>query len=163
MEGTRLRVESELLVYTTGTATPDPSSICDVHCSSRQRQIPNPLREARDQTCTLVDTSEILFHCATTETPSKSFLGGRACSTWKFLGQGSKQRHSSDKASSLTHRATRELPDSHSWLSRGAHPCKINNISERAVSGHWAKTGFEEKAAGRRVQEKQDSGGGNES
>ena len=52
MEVPRLRVQSELqlLAYTTATATSDPSRVCDLHRSSRQHQILNPLREARDQT-----------------------------------------------------------------------------------------------------------------
>ena len=46
----RLGVKSELklLAYSTPTATPDPSRICDLHHSSQQCQILNPLREARD-------------------------------------------------------------------------------------------------------------------
>ena len=36
--------------YTTVTATWDPSSICDLHHSSRQHQILNPLSKARDRT-----------------------------------------------------------------------------------------------------------------
>ena len=47
-----LGVESELQLpaYTTATATPDPSCICDLHHGSRQRRILNPLSEARDRT-----------------------------------------------------------------------------------------------------------------
>ena len=50
MEVPRLGVASELLlpIYTTATAMPDPNRICDLHCSSWQRQILNPLSEARD-------------------------------------------------------------------------------------------------------------------
>ena len=50
MEVPRLRVESEpkLLAYTTATATWDLSRVCDLHHSSLQGRIPNPLREARD-------------------------------------------------------------------------------------------------------------------
>ena len=33
-----------------------------LHHSSQQRRILNPLREARDQTCVLVDASQIHFH-----------------------------------------------------------------------------------------------------
>ena len=40
--------ELQLLVYTTFTATWDPSHICDLPHSSRQPRILNPLREARD-------------------------------------------------------------------------------------------------------------------
>ena len=37
----------------------DPSHVCDLHHSSWQRQILNPLIEARDRTCTLVDASQV--------------------------------------------------------------------------------------------------------
>ena len=59
MEIPRLGVESELqlLAYTTATTMPDPSHICSLHHSSGQCRILNPLSEARDQTCILVDTS----------------------------------------------------------------------------------------------------------
>ena len=55
----RLKVESELQVpaYTTATATQDPSCIFDLHHSSRQHRILNPLSEARDRTPILMDTS----------------------------------------------------------------------------------------------------------
>ena len=45
-----LRVESELqlLAYTSAITTPDPSRVFDLHHSSPQRQILNPLSEARD-------------------------------------------------------------------------------------------------------------------
>ena len=47
MEVPRLRVEWELQLpaYTTATATEDPSCICDLHPSSWQRRILNPLSE----------------------------------------------------------------------------------------------------------------------
>ena len=62
MEVPRLGVESELQLtaYTTATATPDPSRICNLHHSSRKRQILNPLSKARDQTHIFMDTSGIL-------------------------------------------------------------------------------------------------------
>ena len=73
MEVSRLEVESELqlLAYTTATATPDPSHVCDVHHSSRQHWILNPLSKARDQTCVLIDTDHIYFRWATTGTPEE--------------------------------------------------------------------------------------------
>ena len=54
-ESSQARVESELqlLAYTTSTATWNPSRICDLHHSSQQYQILNPLIEARDRTCIL--------------------------------------------------------------------------------------------------------------
>ena len=70
-ESPRLRVESELQMqaYTTASATWDLSHICDLHYRSPQHPLLNPLSEARDQTCILMDTSRIHFHCTTTGTP----------------------------------------------------------------------------------------------
>ena len=50
MEVPRVGVESELqlLAYITATASQDPSHICELHHSSRQCQIPDPLGKARD-------------------------------------------------------------------------------------------------------------------
>ena len=50
MEVPRLRVKWELQprAYATTIATCDPSRGCDLHHSSQQRQILNPLSEARD-------------------------------------------------------------------------------------------------------------------
>ena len=64
MEVPRLGVELEqqLPAYATATATPDPSHICNLHHSSRQSLILNPLSEARDRTCVPMDTSQIHFH-----------------------------------------------------------------------------------------------------
>ena len=61
MEVPRLGVESELqpLAYTTDAAMRDPSCICNLHHSSQQRQILNPLSKARDRTRNLVDPSWI--------------------------------------------------------------------------------------------------------
>ena len=43
--------------YTTATATPDLSCVCNLHYSSGQHGILNPLSEARDRTHVLMDTS----------------------------------------------------------------------------------------------------------
>ena len=58
MKVPRLGVESELrlLAYSTATAMPDPSGVCDLHHRSWQHQILNPLSEARDGTLVLMDT-----------------------------------------------------------------------------------------------------------
>ena len=71
MEVPRPGVESELqlLAYATATATSDLSCVCDLHHSSWQCWILNPLSEARDQTRILMVTSWIRFHCATRGTP----------------------------------------------------------------------------------------------
>ena len=65
----RLGVESELQLpaYPTATAT-WASRVWDLHHSSRQRGIPNPLRKARDRTCILMDTSWIHYCWAMTGT-----------------------------------------------------------------------------------------------
>ena len=58
----RLGVELELHLpaYTTATAMPDPSLICDLHHSLQQHQVLNPRIEPRDRTCIPMDTSWVL-------------------------------------------------------------------------------------------------------
>jgi len=58
----RGQIRATAPAYTTATATWDPSCICDLHHGSQQRWILNPLSEARDRTCILMDTSWIHFH-----------------------------------------------------------------------------------------------------
>ena len=79
MEVLGLGVKSELQLptYTTATAMPDPSCVSDLHHSSRQCQILNPLNKARDQTCVIMDTSQICFHWATIGAPLPVFLANR--------------------------------------------------------------------------------------
>ena len=59
MEAPKLGIETERLrpAYTTASATAmrDPSLVFNLHHSSRQRQIPDPLSEARDRTLILTD------------------------------------------------------------------------------------------------------------
>ena len=63
MEVPRRGVESELQlpVYTTATAKWDLSLICNLDHSSRQHWILNPLIEARERTCFLMDTSQVRY------------------------------------------------------------------------------------------------------
>ena len=61
---------SSMLAYTTATATPDPSLVFDLHHSSRQCQIFNPLSKARDRTRNFMVPSWIHFCCGTRGTPS---------------------------------------------------------------------------------------------
>ena len=64
IEVPRLGVKSELqlLANATATAMPGPRHVCDLHHSSWQRPILNPLCGARDQTCILVDNSWVCYH-----------------------------------------------------------------------------------------------------
>ena len=75
MEVSRLGVELELqlLAYTIATAIPDLSGICDLHHSSWQCQILNPLSKARDGTHNLMVPSQIHFHCAMLGTLKSTF------------------------------------------------------------------------------------------
>mgnify|MGYP001346181379 CR=1 FL=1 len=67
----RLGVELELqpLGDVAATAMQDSSHICDLHHSSQQWWILNPLSKARDQTYDLIVPSRIRFHYATMGTP----------------------------------------------------------------------------------------------
>ena len=81
MEVPKLGVELELQppAYTTATATPDPSYICDLHHSSQQHEILNPLSKARDWTSNLSVPSWICFRCTMTGTPIWQYL-----TNWKL-------------------------------------------------------------------------------
>ena len=56
-----VKLELQLPVYATATATPDLSCIWDLHCSSWQCWILNPLRKARDRTHILMVTGRVLY------------------------------------------------------------------------------------------------------
>ena len=75
MEGPRAGVQSELLLaaYTTATAIPDLSHICDLYHSSWQSRILNTLSKARDWTWNLMVPTWIWFCCATTGTSILEF------------------------------------------------------------------------------------------
>ena len=64
MEVPRLGAELELqlMAYPTAPATWDPSHVCNLHHSSWQRWILNPLSKARDQTHVLVDARQVHYH-----------------------------------------------------------------------------------------------------
>ena len=74
MEVPRLEIKSDLslLVYTTATAMPDPSHVCDLHHSSWQCWILNALSKARDQTRILMDPGRIRYSRAMMGTPELS-------------------------------------------------------------------------------------------
>ena len=61
MEIPRLEVKSELHLLAYTRAAPDPSRICNLHHSSLQYRILNPLSKARDWTYVLMDTSLVCY------------------------------------------------------------------------------------------------------
>ena len=81
MEVLRLgfKLELQLPAYTTATGTPDPIHVCDLHHSSRQRWMLNPLSEAKDQTHNLMVPSWIRFRCATMGPPLLLFSSPVPC------------------------------------------------------------------------------------
>ena len=66
MEVPRLGFKSELqlLAYTTATAASGSEPCLNLHHSSQQRWIPDPLSKAGDRTRNLMVPSQIHFHCA---------------------------------------------------------------------------------------------------
>ena len=54
---------------------PDPSHVCDLHHSSQQHRILNPLCEARDRTRNLMVPNRIRFCCTTMGSPGGEILG----------------------------------------------------------------------------------------
>ena len=60
--GLGVELELQLPAYTTARATQDLSRICDLHHSSQQRQLLNPLSKARDRTPILRATSWGHYH-----------------------------------------------------------------------------------------------------
>ena len=71
MEVPRLGVKSDLQLpaYTTATAMPDWGWVSNLYQSSEHHWVFNPLREARDGTCILIDPSLISFHFAMMGSP----------------------------------------------------------------------------------------------
>ena len=70
VSGLGVELELQLLACATATVMPDPNHICDLHHSSRQHWILNPLSEARDQTYNLMVPRQIRFCFATMGTPN---------------------------------------------------------------------------------------------
>ena len=70
------RVKQELypLACAAAIATPDLSCTCDVYHCSQQPWILNPLSEATDGTCILMDTSRVHYPWATMGTPQNAFF-----------------------------------------------------------------------------------------
>ena len=90
-----IKLELQLLPYTTATATPEPRPVCDLHHSSWQHWILNPLSEAGDRTCILMDTSQIGFHCHDGNSQDFSFYKHEVGGQWPWplrLGDAERTR-----------------------------------------------------------------------
>ena len=74
MEIPRLEAESDLQLPDYTTAMWDLSHVCDLHHRSWQCQIPNPLSEARNQTCILMDTSQVWNSLSHMGTPNQLYF-----------------------------------------------------------------------------------------
>ena len=76
MEVLRLGVELELQLpaCAAARAVREPSPVFGLHHSSQQRWILNPLSEARDWTCVLMDTSRACYRWATRGTSHNLFF-----------------------------------------------------------------------------------------
>ena len=62
LDSSQIELELLLLAYAPATAMQDLSHVCiNLHHSSWQHQILNPLIEARDGTCLLMDTSRVCY------------------------------------------------------------------------------------------------------
>ena len=87
MEIPRLGVESELqlLAYTTAIATWDLSHVYNLHHSSRQPWILNPLNEARDQPASSWILVTFITHWATTAIPNTIFFLISVFAYWWYL------------------------------------------------------------------------------
>ena len=62
-------MELQLPAYATATETWDPSHLCNLHHSSWQCQLPDPLSKAGNGTHILMDTSRICIYCTEKGTP----------------------------------------------------------------------------------------------
>ena len=73
----RVKLELQLPAYATATATWDQSCVCNLHHSSGQSQILNTLSSARDQTCSLMDTSWVCNPLSHNRNSSEHLLNTR--------------------------------------------------------------------------------------
>ena len=104
IEVLRLRVKSvlQLQAYSAATAS-DSSHICNLHHSSWQHEILNPLSKVSDQTCILMDISWVLNSLSHNRNSYLLFFfSGLHMACRSSRGQGSNPYHKSGNTKSLT-------------------------------------------------------------
>ena len=128
-------MELQLSAYTTATAMSDLSRDCDLHHSSRQHQILNPLSEARDRTCNLMVPNQIHFRCAMTgTTSSSSFFNDHTGARGRMITQGLGVE---SELQLLTYTTATAMPDL-SWvydLHNSSQKHRILNLLSEARDG----------------------------
>ena len=72
--GLGVTLKLQLPAYSTATAMWDPSCICHLHHSSRQRRVLNPLSGVRSRTRVLMDATRVCYCYATTGTLNSPFF-----------------------------------------------------------------------------------------
>ena len=92
--------------YTTATARPDTSLVCDLHHSSWQCQILNPLCKARDGTCILMMLVGFISDEPQRELQMHALNGDQGApsigsSAFSFLGNGPFTNNNSNKSYKL--------------------------------------------------------------
>ena len=119
MEVPRLGVELELHLpaYSIAMATLDLNLICTLHSSLRHRQSLNPLSEARDQTCILMDTSQVHYHWATSLLFRAAPLAyGSSQARGQIRAVVTSLHHSHSNTGSLTWWAKLGIEPASSWM-----------------------------------------------
>ena len=100
----------QLPAYPTATIMQDQSRVCDLHHSSWQRWIFNPLSQARDRTKDPRVPSQICFCCATMGTPVLAFATP--------FSRGSLRAHSLEAGAGVA-----GAHNSHSNSNKTGHSC----------------------------------------
>ena len=146
MGAPRLGIKSELfpLAYATATAMPGPSLVCNLHHSSQQCRILSSLRKARDQTCVLMDTSQIHFCWAT--------MGNLISLLWLlllFFFTAAPTANGSSWARGWIGAAASSLYHSYPSTNRSKHWIQVPSLTNATACSnagsltHWGRPGIE--------------------
>ena len=112
---------------------PDPSCVCKSHHSLQQHWILNPLSKARDQTCVLMDTSQILFHWPRQKFPNFRYIFLKYI-FWikKYYIFGSSHHGSEEANLTCIHEDTGLIPGLAQWVKDLALPLSVMKVADVA-------------------------------